>query len=345
MVWFGPAAELTAGTLISPGAMELVRKSAEPFGLFASLLSGGGLREKWLGVERKLDDERVQLALCDGDRERCVSPAALQLLAIVDSARAREGRARLGEINRAINLAIRPMSDLAQYGQIDVWSSPLVTFATAPAIARTTRSPNSSRLRLAGVAADDLRIVVMHDTIRGEDHAVAAARLDGHWLTLDNRRMAMVEDADVRNYRPLFVIDERGVMRYDDALPLAGSPRNGTAQAVAARSQSSGDPGLAVRLSGTGCWRGCDRHLSAQWVIYSVRSLARYLGLVRLLCASEQPEFSARRFSAASRYSGATVLGSTSFCAEPAPNQDAQARTRPNLRTKPADERRTAQAA
>src|SRR6266568_3048315 len=89
----------------------------------------GAWREKWLGVERKLDDERVQLALCDGDRDRCVSPAALQFLAIVDNAKAREGRARLGEINRAINLAIRPMDDLAQHGAIDVWSSPLVTFA------------------------------------------------------------------------------------------------------------------------------------------------------------------------------------------------------------------------
>jgi hypothetical protein len=56
----------------------------------------------------------------------------------------------------------------------------------------------------------------MRDTISGEDHAVAMARLDDHWLTLDNRRMAMVEDADVRNYRPLFVIDDRGVMRYED---------------------------------------------------------------------------------------------------------------------------------
>ena len=57
----------------------------------------------------------------------------------------------------------------------------------------------------------------MRDTIRGEDHAVAAARLDGHWLTLDNRRMAMVEDAQVRNYRPSFVIDRDGVKRYEDA--------------------------------------------------------------------------------------------------------------------------------
>jgi predicted transglutaminase-like cysteine proteinase len=216
MVWCGPAADLAAGTLIAPGALDLIRKSAEPFGLFVLKLSGGGLREKWLGVEHKLDDERVQLALCDGDRARCVSPAALQFLAIVDNARAREGRARLGEINRAINLAIRPMSDMAQYGQIDVWSSPLDTFATGAGDCEDYAIAKFVALRMAGISPDDLRIVVMRDTIRGEDHAVAMARLDDHWLTLDNRRMAMIEDADVRNYQPLFVIDDHGVMRYDD---------------------------------------------------------------------------------------------------------------------------------
>jgi predicted transglutaminase-like cysteine proteinase len=214
---FGPAADLTAGTLISPGASYLVRKSAEPFGLLAVVLSDGGLREKWLGVQHRLDDERVQLALCDGDRERCVSPAALQFLDIVDAGRAREGRARLGEINRAINLAIRPMSDLAQWGQADVWSSPLVTFAHGAGDCEDYAIAKFVALLLAGVAPDDLRIVVMHDTMRGEDHAVAAVRLDGRWLTLDNRRMAMVEDSNVRNYQPTFVIDRDGVKRYQEA--------------------------------------------------------------------------------------------------------------------------------
>src|ERR1700736_1757209 len=224
MVWFGPAAPLTAGTMISPGALDLVRKSAEPFGLFASRISGGGLREKWLGVQRRLDDERVQLALCDGDRDRCVSPAALRFLAIVDNARAREGRARLGEINRAINLAIRPMSDLAQYGEIDIWSSPLVTFASGAGDCEDYAIAKFVALRQAGIAPEDLRIVIMRDTIGGEDHAVAAARLDGHWLLLDNRRMTMVEDANVRNFRPLFVIDQYGVMHYENPPLLANLP-------------------------------------------------------------------------------------------------------------------------
>jgi hypothetical protein len=117
------------------------------------------------------------------------------------------------------------MSDLAQYGEIDVWSSPLVTFAHGAGDCEDYAIAKFVALRLAGVAPDDLRIVIMHDTIRGEDHAVAAARLDGRWLTLDNRRMAMVEDAQVRNYRPTFVIDnQHGIMRYDDAPLLAGLP-------------------------------------------------------------------------------------------------------------------------
>jgi predicted transglutaminase-like cysteine proteinase len=225
VAWFGPAAPVSAGTLLSPGPATLIRKSAEPFGLSASSLTYGGLYDKWQGVQRRLEDELVQLALCEGDPDRCASPAALKFLAIVDAGRLRQGRARLGEINRAINLAIHPVSDLAQYGEIDVWSSPLVTFTNGTGDCEDYAIAKFVALRQAGISPEDLRIVIMRDTIRGEDHAVAAARLDGHWLTLDNRRMAMVEDADVRNYRPLFVIDQYGVMQYVEAPLLAGAPR------------------------------------------------------------------------------------------------------------------------
>jgi predicted transglutaminase-like cysteine proteinase len=224
MIWFGPVAELWAGTPNSAATPEIVGRSAEPFGRSTFQLSEGALREKWRSLARKLDDDAVQLALCDGDRDRCVSQAALRLLAIVDNARARDGRARLGEINRAINLAIRPMSDLAQYSEIDVWSSPLVTFAHGAGDCEDYAIAKFVALRLAGVDPGDLRIVIMRDTIHGEDHAVAAARLDGRWLTLDNRRMTMVEDAQLRNYRPTFVIDQAGIMQYDDSPLLAGLP-------------------------------------------------------------------------------------------------------------------------
>jgi predicted transglutaminase-like cysteine proteinase len=221
LTWSIPATQAVAGTLEVTGSLELSGGPAEPFGLSVTPVYGGGLYAKWQGVARKIDDERVQLALCDGDRERCVSDPALKLLAIIDAGRAREGRARLGEINRAINLAIHPMTDLAQFGQIDVWSSPLDTFRSGAGDCEDYAIAKYVALRVAGIPADDVRIVVMANMMRGEGHAVAAVRLDGHWLMLDNQRMAMVEDINVRHYRPLFVIDDSGLMRYSDAPLLA----------------------------------------------------------------------------------------------------------------------------
>jgi predicted transglutaminase-like cysteine proteinase len=220
LAWLGSLSGLKAETLVS--APDVPATSAEPFALAAMPLAAGSLHDQWLGLQRRLGDDMVQLALCDGDREACVSPAALRLLAIVDAARQREGRAKFGEINRAINLAIRSVSDEAQYGETDVWASPLTTFSRGAGDCEDYAIAKFAALRLAGIAADDLRILIMRDAVRGEDHAVAAARLDGRWLTLDNRRMAMVEDGDIRNYRPTFVMDRDGIRRYVPAPLLAG---------------------------------------------------------------------------------------------------------------------------
>jgi predicted transglutaminase-like cysteine proteinase len=233
---FGP---VTAGHAAAPeftGALGVPGESTEPFHLWTSRVFWGGLVAKWQTVVHRLDDERVQLALCDGDRENCASDAALRLLSIVDAGRQREGRARLGEINRAINLAIRPMTDLAQFGQEDVWSSPLATFYRGAGDCEDYAIAKFVALRMAGIAAEDLRIVVLADTIRGEGHAVAAVRLDGRWLILDNRRMAMVEDMAFRNYRPLFVVDQSGVMKYSDEPLLASNGDRDVAPATASSS-------------------------------------------------------------------------------------------------------------
>src|SRR5260370_40387261 len=126
LIWFGTA-DLRAETPGSSGAQDFVQKSAEPFGLAASALSGGGLRQKWLGVQRRLDDEMVQLALCEGDRDGCVSPAALHFLDIVDADRFRQARAPLGEINPPINLALPPSRDPAHQGRVALPTSPPAT--------------------------------------------------------------------------------------------------------------------------------------------------------------------------------------------------------------------------
>jgi len=65
---------------------------------------------KWMDVLARIDSEGETLAACRASPDAC-SPAARRLLQIVELGRQREGRARLGEINRAVNLSIRATSE------------------------------------------------------------------------------------------------------------------------------------------------------------------------------------------------------------------------------------------
>jgi predicted transglutaminase-like cysteine proteinase len=93
-----------------------VDRADEPFGLSTAMVTTGPWLQKWRDVEREIDAERLVLRICEENRASCQSQPALQFLAIVDTGRTLTGRARLGEINRGINLKIRPMSDLALCG-------------------------------------------------------------------------------------------------------------------------------------------------------------------------------------------------------------------------------------
>ena len=220
---------LMAAPSTPPESLDPTVGPDEPFGLSTATVTEGPVLEKWLNVEREVDDEQLVLRSCEENRASCQSPTALQFLAIVDSGRALEGRARIGEINRAINLNLKPRSDLALYGAEDVWSPPLATFAIGAGDCEDYAIAKFVALQHAGISADDLRIVILRDDHREEDHAVVAARLDGHWLTLDNRHMVLVEDHDVRRYRPIFLVDRDGVKAYS---PSTFEASQGYARAI-----------------------------------------------------------------------------------------------------------------
>lgn len=206
--------ELVAGTVQTTGSVDRPGQSDEPFGVFAEKVTTGALIEKWFKMEREIENDRITLKRCQENRFSCESQA-LQFLAIVDSARPLVGRARLGEINRSINLSIKPMSDLALYGVEDVWSPPLVTFAKGAGDCEDYAIAKFLALQEAGVSPDDLRIVILRDDSWDEDHAVVAARLDGIWIMLDNRHMVMPTDQQVRDYyQPIFVIGRDSVKFY-----------------------------------------------------------------------------------------------------------------------------------
>ena len=66
-----------------------------------------------------------------------------------------------------------------------------------------------------------MKLVVVRNTAANEDHAVAAVRLDGEWIMLDNRWLTLVEDVDMPQVVPLFVLDRSGVRKFVPAMTVA----------------------------------------------------------------------------------------------------------------------------
>jgi predicted transglutaminase-like cysteine proteinase len=186
--------------IVSP-AKAVDERAAAP----ASETLASALVMKWQDVQRRIIDDEARLSKCRAAPWAC-NDDEMRFEAIVASGRAREGRARIGEINRAVNLAIRPVSDERRFGVVDRWSSPLETVSDGAGDCEDYAILKILALREAGVATDDLKLLIVYDRATRSDHAVAAVRLEGRWLVLDNRRFALV-DLDVMPYRLLANLD------------------------------------------------------------------------------------------------------------------------------------------
>jgi predicted transglutaminase-like cysteine proteinase len=185
----------------------------QPFGLAANPIDSGDVVTKWNGVEARIRADNKILARCRDDMQSCPK-AAQNFLAIIAQGQAQSGRIRVGVINRAINLSIEPMSDMAQWGVPDRWSPPLETFATGKGDCEDYAIAKYVALTAAGIDAADVKLIIVRNTEANEDHAVTAVRLGGDWIVLDNRWLTLVADVDMPKVVPLFVLDDQGVKRF-----------------------------------------------------------------------------------------------------------------------------------
>jgi len=192
----------------------------EPFGLITVPVASGEVLTKWSGVEADIQAENNILSRCWVSAELCPA-AARRFLAIVEQGQAQTGRARIGIINRAINLAIRPMSDFAQWGVIDRWSTPLATLTTGLGDCEDYAIAKYVALKEVGMAAEDVKLIIVRDLAVGGEHAVVAVRFDGHWIILDNRWLILVEDSQIRQMVPLFVLNQSGVREFAPTMMAA----------------------------------------------------------------------------------------------------------------------------
>jgi predicted transglutaminase-like cysteine proteinase len=175
----------------------------------STTMSVADISAKWNELQSRILADEAAVMACRAGQTAC-TPAARQFLSIVDLGAQRDGRVRFGWINRAVNMAIRPVSDWVQYGFADFWASPLQTLGSGAGDCEDYAIVKYVVLRELGILADDLRLIVVQDEKRETGHAVVAVRDEQRWLILDNRTMAILDAEDVHDYRPLFALDQHG---------------------------------------------------------------------------------------------------------------------------------------
>lgn len=178
---------------------------SEPFQARYSPGPRSHIAAKWQAAMEAMRRDGILLDACREQPDTCMLPAADAFLAIRKAAALRTGRARIGEINRAVNLAIRPSDDFRRFGTPDRWTSPLETLRSERGDCEDYAIAKFALLRAAGFADADLRLVIVRLPRARVDHAVLAVRHEGGWLILDNRRFAML-DAEHFADEALFVL-------------------------------------------------------------------------------------------------------------------------------------------
>src|SRR5277367_5304259 len=224
----GPAANSHTQTAVEGEAIGLTPPTTslqsidEPFAFRSATTPGDEFIALWRSVETDIRIDRGTLVRCQAN-EDC-PPAAQQLLKIVAEGHKLVGRGQIGVINRAINFAIRPTKDKAETSASDRWDSPLDSLAVGQGDCKNYAVAKYLALLEVGISATDIRLVIVHDRVVNQNHAVVTVRLDQHWLVLDNRWLALAQDTELPRFEPLSVLELDGIEQHPAVLVNLPTP-------------------------------------------------------------------------------------------------------------------------
>lgn len=110
--------------------------------------------------------------------------------------------ATVREVNRWVNRQI-DFADDARSGLADHWQTAAESLRRGRGDCEDYALAKMQLLGALGVPGDDMYLVLVRDLVRRQDHAVLAVRIEGRFVVLDNNSDALLEDHQVRDYRPV----------------------------------------------------------------------------------------------------------------------------------------------
>ncbi|MFA6267747.1 MAG: transglutaminase-like cysteine peptidase [Pseudolabrys sp.] len=191
--------------------------SDEPFGLATREAQQGPLWVTWRHLQAELQSDSRTVAQCRAEPLSCTE-AAQRFMAIVKQGAGFDGAGHIGRINRAVNLAIRPVTGTADQPG---WTSPLASLKAGRGNCKQFAVLKYAALLDAGIAPNDLRLVIVSvkqlqkPASHAASHLVVAVRVQAHWLILDNRTLVISDSRTLLDrLEPLFTLDNRGVRQF-----------------------------------------------------------------------------------------------------------------------------------
>jgi predicted transglutaminase-like cysteine proteinase len=214
VVGFLPALASSSGRAAEDAATSFLQAAAPASRVYPALF---GTREayssdnsaffKWTGMLARFHAElQNSQGPCTMDRmQDCVPTEWSELIGELHDLDARTKAVR---VNQLIN-GHPYIPSMRNWGEINHWETPF-EFLRKSGQCQDYAITKYMLLRASGVAAERLRVVVLHDAHLGLDHAVTVIYIDGTALMLDNQLRDVVSVDTIQHYQPYYSINEQG---------------------------------------------------------------------------------------------------------------------------------------
>lgn len=200
---------------LKPGQMETAAKakggSARAFNVFGSLelrTKSKRYTRQWNRVLKRVRAETRTYRACDAGNSNCHRKVRAWRKSIKKMSHLK-GWKLLAAVNGKMNKLVRYADDAKQFGRQDHWASPIESLTGRGDCEDYVILKYFSLIEL-GVPEDQMRIVIVRDTVRAIGHAVLAVRQGGKTYILDSLRSRPQLHSSVKRYKPFYSLNRKG---------------------------------------------------------------------------------------------------------------------------------------
>ena len=182
---------------------------------------------KWRDVLTNISAEEHVYDQCYADSRACPNRAVMAWQSLLAGLKGTNPVEQVTKINRFVN-QWNYRTDRENFGLSDYWASPL-EFMQYSGDCEDYAITKYVSLRRLGFPAEDLRMVVVQDTLRNLAHAVLAVYLGDQVFILDNLTNAVLPHDRIFQYVPYYSVNETTRWAHAPTLQMNLSQNSGKA--------------------------------------------------------------------------------------------------------------------